>query len=61
MPKKEFQTQHYYLKWICAFPILFIALIIRFFISRHTDSDIIFYLACALVMGGLLSAVSAYS
>ncbi len=56
MPKKEFRTQHYYLKWICAFPLLFIALLIQFFISQHTDTNIIFYLACAAVMGGLLSA-----
>ncbi len=56
MPKKGFQTQHHYLKWICAFPLLFIALIIQFIISRHTESDILFYLACAAVMGGILSA-----
>ncbi len=56
MPGKEFQTQHYYLKWICAFPLLFVAVLIQFFISQHTDSDIVFYLACALAMGGLLSA-----
>ena len=56
MPKKEFQVQHYFLKWIGALPLLLAALLIEYFISQHTDSDIVFYLACAVTMIVLLSA-----
>lgn len=55
MPKKEFQAQRYYLKWLCAFPLIAVALLIEFIIAQYTDSDIIFYLSCVIVMSGLLS------
>ena len=55
MAKHSFKAQRYYLKWLAAFPLLGLALIIEFFISQLTDSDVLFYLSCALVMGGLMT------
>ena len=55
MTKYEFEAQHYYLKWFCSFPLIAVALFIEFIIAQHTESDIIFYSSCAIVIGGLMS------
>lgn len=56
--KHEFEIQRYHTKWLCALPLIIIALSIEFVISQHISSDIIFFLSCALVIGGLISIYS---
>ncbi len=53
--RHSFKIQHYYKKWLCAFPLLGVALLIQFFISRFIESDLVFYASCVAVMGGLMT------
>ena len=54
--KYKFKIQHYYKKWLCAFPLLGIALLIQYFTAQFIKSDLVFYASCVIIMGGLLTA-----
>lgn len=51
---KTFRAQRYWLKWLCALPLLIPAGILEALLSMHMQSSVLFAVSCALIMGTLI-------